>query len=118
MHLSYPDERIGYKFISSQSELFRFTPISVSEPMRIIPNQSENPEINPNRSDLGFIRIDSDWKLGFGLVRINSDCWLGLNQIRSDRFLTIFHKIPYKTFFGLVQNDSHWLAYRYRNESK
>ena len=36
-----PGESIGLKFIPSQSELFRFIPISVSEPMRIIPNQSE-----------------------------------------------------------------------------
>ena len=39
--LHYPSESIGLKFIPSQSELFRFIPISVSEPMRIIPNQSE-----------------------------------------------------------------------------
>ena len=31
-------ERIGFKFIPSQSELFRFIPIFVSEPMRIIQN--------------------------------------------------------------------------------
>ena len=42
-HLEFgcPSESIGLKFIPSQSELFRFIPISVSEPMRIIPNQSE-----------------------------------------------------------------------------
>ena len=38
---SNPGESIGLKFIPSQLELFRFIPISVSEPMRIIPNQSE-----------------------------------------------------------------------------
>ena len=32
---------IGYEFIPSHSEIFRFIPISVSEPMRIIPNESE-----------------------------------------------------------------------------
>ena len=65
----YPGENIGLKFIPSQSELFRFIPISVSEPMRIIPNQSEikfSIQINPNQSDLGLIRIYLDWKLGFG----------------------------------------------------
>ena len=36
-----PGESIRLKFIPSQSELFRFIPIFVSEPMRIIPNQSE-----------------------------------------------------------------------------
>ena len=36
-----PGDSIGLKFIPSQSELFRLIPISVSEPMRIIPNQFE-----------------------------------------------------------------------------
>ena len=26
-----------------------------------------------NQSEIGLIRIDLDWKLGFGLVRIHSD---------------------------------------------
>ena len=39
--LYVPGESIGLKFIPSQSELFRFIPIIVSEPMRIIPNGSE-----------------------------------------------------------------------------
>ena len=37
----YPGESIGWEFIPSLSELFWFIPISVSEPMRIISNQSE-----------------------------------------------------------------------------
>ena len=92
--------------------------------------------INPNESKVGMIRIDSDWKfgldqyetglirinldckLGFGLVRIHWDWCLGINRIRSDWFLTVFHQTRYKTFFGLVRNDSHWLGYRYRNESE
>ena len=37
----FPGESIRFKFIPSQSELFRFIPISISEPMRIIANQSE-----------------------------------------------------------------------------
>ena len=49
---SDPGESIGLKFISSQSELFRFIPISVSEPMRIIrlnPIDSETSiQMNPN----------------------------------------------------------------------
>ena len=185
------DESIGLKFIPSQSELFRFIPIPVSESMRIIPNQSEkrfvyrlmengqksiwlnlinsekpirmNPnqsetkfaiQINPNQSDLGLMktefsirinaneskvgmnRIDSDWKfglhqseigliridldckLGLGLVLIHSDWCLGLNRIKSNWFMTGFHQTRYKTFFGLVRNDSHWLGFRYRNESE
>ena len=38
---NYPGENIGYEFIPSQSELFRFIAISVPEPVWIIPNQSE-----------------------------------------------------------------------------
>ena len=41
IHIHYPGESVRLKFISSQLELFRFIPISVSEPMRIIPKQSE-----------------------------------------------------------------------------
>ena len=39
--MCHPGESIGLKFIPSQSELFQFIPICVSELMRIIPNQSE-----------------------------------------------------------------------------
>ena len=62
----YPGESIGLKFIPSQSELIRFIPISVSDPMRIILNQSERCFVSrlmkngQNHSDLGFIRIDFD----------------------------------------------------------
>ena len=42
-------ESIGLEFILSQSELFRFIPISVSEPMRIIPNQSDLIPLIPRR---------------------------------------------------------------------
>ena len=106
------------------------------------PNQSElaliqtefSIEINSNNSNLGFIRIvfdwkfaldqseleliriDLDWTLGFGLVWIHSDCCLGLIRIGSNRFFTLFHQTSYKTFFGLIRNDSHCLGYRYRNE--
>ena len=37
----YAGETVGLKFFPSQSELFRFIPISVSEPMRTILNQSD-----------------------------------------------------------------------------
>ena len=41
VEVNIPGKSIGQEFIPSQSELFQFIPISVSEPMRIIPNQSE-----------------------------------------------------------------------------
>ena len=71
-----------------------------------------------DQSEIGLIRVDLDWKLDFGLVQIHSDWCLRNNRIRSDWFLTVFHQMRYKTFFGLVRNDSHWLRYRYQNESE
>ena len=81
--------------------------------------------INANHSDLGLIRIDSDWKsdwkLGFRLVRIHSYRCVGMNRIESDWFLIIFHQTRYKTCFGLIRigsdtdigknrNSSNWLG--------
>ena len=90
-------ESIGLKFIPSQSGLFRFIPISVSDPMRIIPNQSEkhfesrlmkngqksirlNPinsetsiQMNPNQSETKFsIQINPN-QSKVGIIRIDSD---------------------------------------------
>ena len=122
---------VSWKMVKNRSDLIRFNPRRQSKWIRTNPKssiQSDQSELgfiqtefsirfNPNHSDLEFIRIASDWKLGFGLVLIHSDWWTGLNRIRSDRFFTIFHQTRYKTFFGLVRNDSHWLGYRYRNVS-
>ena len=41
VHMNFPDESIGLKFIPGESELIIATPESVSEPFRVIPNQSE-----------------------------------------------------------------------------
>ena len=119
------------------SGLFRFIPISVSEPMWIIASQSKkrfvsrlmingqksillypiNSEtsilMNPNQSETNFSirsRIDPN--------RISNENQFESFRLRihSDWFLTVFLQTRYKTFFGLVRNDSHWLEYRYRNE--
>ena len=47
-----------------------------------------------------FIRTDSDWKFGYD----QSD--LKLIRINSDWFSVDFHRMRFKMFFGLVQNDS------------
>ena len=73
---------------------------------------SDPNEFEPIRNQV----IDLDWKLDFELFRIHLDWYLGINRIKSDWFLTVFHHTRYKTFSGLVRNDSHWLGYRYRNE--
>ena len=99
-----PGESIGLKFSPSQSELFRFIPISVSEPMRIIPNQSEKRfvsrfikngqksiRLNPNNTETS-IRINPIWDWSkpkfqsksiriiptldsFGLILIENSVW-------------------------------------------
>ena len=152
---SCPGKSIGLKFILSQSELFRFILISVSEAMRIIPNQSEkrfvsrlmkngqkpiwlNPinsetliRMNPNQSkpsfhgrhhsDLRFIRIDSDWKLGFGFIWIDVSELIGLSRIG---FCPFFIKRDTKRFsnwcgmirigsdtdIGMNRNNSDWFG--------
>ena len=109
------------RLIKNGQKSIRLNPINPETSIRINLNQSETKfsiRINPNHPDLGINRIDSDWKLGFGLVRIHSDCCLWLIRIKTDRFLTVFHYMRYKTFFGLVRNDSHWFRYRYRNGSE
>ena len=76
--------------------------------------------INMNESEVVMIRIDSNWKFG----RIDSDWKLGTDlfglmpPIKSDWFFNVFYQTRYKTFFALVPKDSHWLGYRYRNESE
>ena len=62
------------------------------------PNESEQTEtkfsirINSNKSKVEMIRIDFDWKFGFGLIEIYSDWCLGINRIYSDWFVTVFHQ--------------------------
>ena len=51
--------------------------------------------MNSNESEVGMIRTNSNWK--FGLDQSE----LGLSRTEN-----------------LVRNDSHWLGYRYRNESE
>ena len=103
---NYAGKSIGLKFITSQSELFRFIPISVSEPMRIFPKQSKkrfvsrlmkngqklirfdpiNSErsirINPNQSEIKFsIQIDPNQSdLGF----FQTEFSIRINLNRSD----------------------------------
>ena len=102
-----PGESIGEEFIPSQSELFRFIPISVSEPMRIIPNQSEKLFVsrlmkkgkksiqsnlirdnNPNESETKFsFRIQTEFSIRInpneskvGMIRIDSYLKFSLDQ--------------------------------------
>ena len=119
----FPGESIRFKFILSQSELFRFIPISVSEAMWIIPNQSEkrfvsrlmkngqkpirlNPinsetliRMNPTQSESKFsIRINPN-HFDFGFIRIDSDWKFGLDK---SEIRLIWIDLDWKLDFGLV----------------
>ena len=66
---------------------------------------------DPNLSELGLIQTGFlNWinpnEFEVRMIRIGSDSFRLMSQIKSDWFLTIFHKTRYKTFFGLVQNGS------------
>ena len=80
--------------------------------------QSESIQIIPTLDSFRLILIENSVRINLGLVRIHSDSSLGINQIKSDIILTVFHQTRYKTFFGLVRNDSDLLGYRYRNKSE
>ena len=115
-----------WKTVKNQSDLIQLIPRHQSEWIRTNPKpsfQSRSIRINPSSdwSEPNFqseSMIDLDLKLGFALVRIHSDWCLGINRIKSDWFFTVFHQTRHKTLFGLVRNYSHWLGYRYRNESE
>ena len=50
-----------------------------------------------------------DWigfKSWYRIIQFNTPDWNGMNGIKSDWFLTVFHKTRYKKFLWLVGNDS------------
>ena len=120
------------KTAKNQSELIWLIPRHQSEWTRTNPKssfQSRSIRINPNHPTLDSFRLilignsvwidpSSDWCVLKTWFWIGSDSCFGINWIKSDWFLTVFHQTSYKTVFGLVRNDSHWLGYRYQNESE
>ena len=126
------EKRFASRLMKNGQKSIRLNSTNSETSIRMNSNQSEtkiSTQINPI-SDLSkpdfqseSIRNNSrlEWfglKIWFRIDLIHSTCFFGLNRIRSDRFFTIFHQTRYKTFSGLVWNDSHWLGYRYRNESE
>ena len=91
-----PGESIGLKFIPSQSELFRFIPISVSEQMRIIPNQYEKRFVS---------RLMKNGQKSTRLNPINSETsiWMNLNQS--------------ETQFSIQNPISNWSKPNFHSES-
>ena len=104
------------KRVKNRPNLIRFNPRQLSKWIRANPNQSELELIKTEFSIRA--QIDWDWCRLKSWFRIHSDWCLWINRIRSDRFFTVFYQTSHKMFFGLVRNDSHWLVYRYRNESE
>ena len=110
-----PDESIGLKFIPSQSELFWFILISVSEPMRIIPNQSEKRFVSGlMKNDQKSIRLD----------QINCETSIRMNtkpslQSRSIRSRIdpkrIFNQNQYESFRPWINSDWFWLKIRFES---
>ena len=101
LFLDNPDESIGLKFIPSQSELFRFIPISVSEPVRIIPNQSEKRFVS---------RLMKNGQKPIRLNPINSETSIRMNPNQSETKFAIqinfqpesIRIIPTLNSFGLI----------------
>ena len=168
-YVRIPGKSFGLKFIANQSDLFRNLFQRQSELIRVNPkkvfnlvwcnsvkNQSVsirvNPRLwirmnpnqyfNPNESEVGILRIDSDWvfrlnhsDLGLiwiknfirieslGLSLIDSD-WilvriknLGLTRIETHWFLTELHQTRLKSFFGLTRIGAETDFGMNRNES-
>ena len=111
-----PGESIGLKFILNQSELFRFIPISVSEPMGIFPNESEklfvsrlmkngqtSMRLNPINSERS-IRMNSNQSETKFSIQINQNqSELGLIQTE---FSIRIH--PNESKAGMIQIGSDW----------
>ena len=95
--IGIPGESIGLKFIPSQSELYRFIPISVSEPMRIIPNQSEKSFVS---------RLMKNGKKSIRLNPINSETSIRMNLNQYETKFWIRESIR----FGSIRDriDSDW----------
>ena len=91
----FPAESIGLKFISTQSELFRFIPLSVSESLRIIPIQSEKRFVS---------RLMKNGQKSFRLNPINSERSIRMNPNESETKFTIQIN-PSQFEFGLIQTE-------------
>ena len=130
--VNYPDESIGLKFIPSQPELFRFIPISVSKPKRIIPNQSEkrfisglmkngqksirlkpiNSEtsirMNPNQSETKFL-IQINPNLNWSKPNFQSESIRIIPTLNSFVLILIENSVwinPSSDWFGLIWTEN------------
>ena len=108
--ITYPGESTGLKFIPSQSELFRFIPISVSEPMRIIPKQSDKRfvsrlmkngqksiRLNPINSETS-IRTNPNTSFQSKSIRLNPSSDWSKPHFQSESILMN----PSSDWFGLI----------------
>ena len=130
-----PGEIIGLKFIPSQSEPFRFISIFVSQPIRIIPNQSKKRFVSRSmKNGQKSIRINlinsetsiwmnstpSETKFSIQINPINpSSDWSKPNfqseSIRMNPRSEWFGlaRIKKSEWIGIVLIDSEWILIRY-----
>ena len=96
-HLTSRDMAVHGVRIRGKKQRFplKFSELTFKWPWR-------NRIFNQNHSESSWPRIHSDWSWLETWFRIGSNCCLGLNQIRSDRFWTVFHQTRYKTFYMFV----------------
>ena len=129
---------VWWKTAKNQSDLIRLIPRHQSDESEPIRNQV----FNPNQSDFGFIRIDSDWKFGLhqseiGLIWIENlvsdwfrfilidvseligliwiDFWPFYLKRDTKRFSDWFASawIQILEWIGIVLIDSEWISIRY-----
>ena len=84
----FSSESFGKEFISSQAELFRIIPISVSDPMPFNLYQSES-----------LRTLIHSLKIYFGFVRFHSYRSFQLSRVN---FSSVFQQMRFFNFFGLV----------------
>ena len=125
----FPEKR--FKINPTQSDSIRyFYPVEsklIRNKFSVWVNQNQSGRgiiLNLNESVFGLIRIHPYWIFGLdlsvsALILIHSDCKFtsdsfGLSRIN---FQTFFN-MKFKKFFWLVGINSHWLGYKYRNNSK
>ena len=108
-------ESIGFKFIPNESELFRAIPEFIFKPLRVFPNQSENPflsflmknsqksiRLNPIQSGRQYKWIQNNFS-----IRINRSLdWIGLSQINFDPFFIKRNTKCFSDWFGMTWNGS------------
>ena len=90
----------------NQSETKFSISINLNHPELALIQPEFSIRIHPNKSKVGVIQIDLNWKFGFGFIRIDVSELIGLSRID---FLPFFIKRDTKIFsdrFGIIRIGS------------